>query len=79
MHVDLPALLNHDGASRGKFRPMTQWARNALIENPHGVSEIDVKVVRNLAVFAGCSRRSWPSAWPNLPPPGDLKAEENPA
>lgn len=46
LHVDLRALLDHNGAGRGKFRPINQWARNALNENPHGVTEIDAKVVQ---------------------------------
>jgi len=79
MHVDLSALLNHDGAGGVKFRPMIQWARNALNENPDGVAEIDANVVRNLALFAGCSHQELAKYLSQFtPPPGDIEDAENP-
>ena len=51
--VDLRALL-HDGSDT--FRPLVQWARNALNEHPDGIAYVEPAVVRNLALFIGCSR-----------------------
>lgn len=74
LHVDLAALLNHDDTGRGKFRSMIQWARNALIENPNGVAEIDTRVVRNLALFTGCSHQELAEYLAQFtPPPGDIE------
>jgi transcriptional regulator with XRE-family HTH domain len=53
LSVDLRALL-HDGSDT--FRPMVQWARNALNEHPDGIAYVEPAVVRNLALFIGCSR-----------------------
>ena len=79
LHVDLRALLDHNGAGRGKFRPINQWARNALNENPHGVAEIDAQVVRNLALFTGCSHKELAEYLAQFtPPPGDIEDTENP-
>ncbi len=79
LHVDLRALLNHDGLGRGKFRPMNQWARNALNENPRGVVEVDAKVVRHLALFTGCSHQELAEYLAKFtPPPGDIDDTENP-
>lgn len=80
LHVDLRALLDHDGAGRGKFRPMNQWARNALNENPDGVTEIDARVVRNLALFTGCTHHELAEYLAQFtPPPSDIEDEENSA
>jgi transcriptional regulator with XRE-family HTH domain len=51
LQVDLHALLR-DG--NGTFRPMAQWARNALNEHPDGIAKVEPQVVRNLALFIGC-------------------------
>lgn len=52
--VDLRALL---ADTRGKFRPMAQWARNALNEHPDGIAQVEPAVVRHLALFVGCHYR----------------------
>lgn len=52
--VDLHALL-HDGS--GTFRPMVQWAKNTLNEHPDGIVDVEPAVVRNLALFVGCTHR----------------------
>jgi transcriptional regulator with XRE-family HTH domain len=52
LHVDLRHLLNDRG---DKFRPMHQWARNKLNENPAGVVELPPSSVRELATFTGCT------------------------
>jgi len=49
--VDLRLLLND---CNEKFRPMHQWARNKLNENPDGVVELPPASVRELATFVGC-------------------------
>lgn len=72
LHVDLNALLGHDGPGRGKFRVMNQWARNALNEHPNGIAEIDTKVVRNLALFAGCSHQELAEYLAQFTPPPDV-------
>lgn len=77
LHVDLRALLDHDGAGRSKFRPMIQWARNTLNENPHGTVEIAPTVVQHLALFAGCSHQELAEYLAQFTPsPGDTEAEE---
>jgi hypothetical protein len=38
-----------------KFRPIHQWARNKLNENPDGVVELPPSSVRELATFVGCT------------------------
>lgn len=50
--VDLRFLLNDRS---DKFRPMHQWARNKLNENPDGVVELPPSSVRELATFVGCT------------------------
>jgi transcriptional regulator with XRE-family HTH domain len=55
LHVDLRELLR-DSKSSSTFRPMAQWAQNALNENPGGVMDVEPAVVRNLALFVGCLR-----------------------
>ncbi len=76
LHVDLYALLHHDSTGKGKFRPMMQWARNALNENPHGIAEVDVKVVRNLALFTGCSHRELARYLAQFTPPPGVTGDE---
>lgn len=49
--VNLRHLLNDRNE---KFRPMHQWARNKLNENPDGVVEVLPSSVRELATFVGC-------------------------
>lgn len=51
--VDLRVLL----ADRtDMFRPLFQWARNKLNQNPDGIIEIAPASVAELATFLGCSR-----------------------
>jgi transcriptional regulator with XRE-family HTH domain len=52
LHIDLRHLLNDWNE---KFRPMHQWARNKLNENPDGVVELPPSSVRELAIFVGCT------------------------
>jgi transcriptional regulator with XRE-family HTH domain len=51
LRIDLRFLLNDRS---DKFRPMHQWARNKLNENPEGVVEVAPSSVRELATFVGC-------------------------
>jgi transcriptional regulator with XRE-family HTH domain len=50
LRVDLRQLLDDENE---KFRPMVQWARNKLTENPDGVVELPPSSVRELATFVG--------------------------
>lgn len=50
LRIDLRFLLNE---RNDKFRPMHQWARNKLNENPEGIVELPPSSVRELATFAG--------------------------
>lgn len=52
--VDLKALIN-DGSDT--FRPLVQWARNALNNNPSGIMEVEPAVVQHLALFLGCTHQ----------------------
>jgi transcriptional regulator with XRE-family HTH domain len=52
LKVDLRALLKD---SRPMFRPLRQWAQNTLNGCPDGVTEVTPVVVRNLALFMGCT------------------------
>ena len=52
LQIDLRHLLND---RNDKFRPMHQWARNKLNENPDGVVELQPSSVRELAAFVGCT------------------------
>lgn len=52
LQIDLRHLLNDRNE---KFRPMHQWARNKLTENPDGVVELPPSSVRELATFVGCT------------------------
>jgi hypothetical protein len=49
--VDLHALLRDVSPT---FRPLHQWARNMLNDNPSGTVKVEMEVVRNLAMFIGC-------------------------
>jgi transcriptional regulator with XRE-family HTH domain len=51
LQIDLRHLLNDRNE---KFRPMHQWARNKLNENPDGVVELPPASIRELAAFVGC-------------------------
>jgi transcriptional regulator with XRE-family HTH domain len=51
LQVNLRFLLNDQSPN---FRPMHQWARNKLNENPGGVVELSPASVRELAAFVGC-------------------------
>jgi hypothetical protein len=52
LEVDLQSLLLDE---RPQFRPMAQWARNALNLHPDGVMVVEPAAVRNLALFVGCT------------------------
>jgi transcriptional regulator with XRE-family HTH domain len=52
LHINLRELLDDES---DKFRPMFQWARNKLSENPSGIVELPPSSVRELATFVGCS------------------------
>lgn len=52
LQVDLRWLIKDESDT---YRPMVQWARNALNEHPDGVAEVEPAVVRNLALFLGCT------------------------
>jgi len=54
LEVDLHALLRDE---RPTFRPLRQWASNALNEHPNGIVQVEPAVVRNLALFIGCDKR----------------------
>lgn len=52
LQVDLRALLSDETA---EFRPLFQWARNKLTQNPAGVVDIAPAGVQELADFLGSS------------------------
>lgn len=52
LQIDLRQLLNDNS---DKFRPMFQWARNKLTENPDGLVELAPSSIRELATFVGCT------------------------
>lgn len=52
LQIDLRQLLNDNS---DKFRPMFQWARNKLTENPDGLVELAPASIRELATFVGCT------------------------
>jgi transcriptional regulator with XRE-family HTH domain len=52
LKIDLRRLLTD---TSDQFRPVIQWARNRLIENPQGVVEVPPSSVRDMAAFLGCS------------------------
>jgi transcriptional regulator with XRE-family HTH domain len=52
LEVDLRTLLLDQ---RAQFRPLVQWARNALNMHPDGVMPVEPAAVRNLALFVGCT------------------------
>jgi transcriptional regulator with XRE-family HTH domain len=52
LQIDLRYLLNDRNE---RFRPMHQWARNKLNDNPDGVVELSPSSVRELATFVGCT------------------------
>jgi transcriptional regulator with XRE-family HTH domain len=54
LQIDLRKLLHDKG---DKFRPMHQWGRNKLNDNPEGIVELAPASVRELATFVGCSHR----------------------
>lgn len=51
LRVNLTYLLNDRNE---KFRPMHQWARNKLNDNPDGIAELPPSSVRELATLVGC-------------------------
>jgi transcriptional regulator with XRE-family HTH domain len=56
LQLDLYALLR-DARKSGTFRPLVQWARNTLNTHPSGVAQVESVVVRNLALFMGCTHQ----------------------
>jgi transcriptional regulator with XRE-family HTH domain len=52
LQIDLRFMLNDRS---DKFRPMHQWARNKLNDNPDGVVELPPSSVKELATFVGCA------------------------
>jgi len=52
LKVDLRGLLTD---ADEHFRPVIQWARNRLVEDPQGVVELPPSAVREMAAMAGCS------------------------
>lgn len=52
LKVDLQALLKDQSPT---YRPLDQWAKNNLNEHLDGIAEITPEVVRNLALFMGCT------------------------
>jgi transcriptional regulator with XRE-family HTH domain len=52
LKVDLRALLKDESPT---YRPLAQWVRNTLNEHPDGIAEIAPEVVKNLALFMGCT------------------------
>lgn len=65
LRIDLRFLLNDRG---DKFRPMHQWARNKLNENPDGVVELPPPSVRELATFVGCAHQELANYLARFPP-----------
>jgi transcriptional regulator with XRE-family HTH domain len=57
LQVDLNALLR-DVRTSGTYRPLAQWTRNTLNEHPSGVARVESTVVRNLALFMGCTHQN---------------------
>lgn len=51
LRVDLRELLQDRSNT---YRPVMQWARNTLNENPNGTVDIEPVVVKHLALFVGC-------------------------
>jgi transcriptional regulator with XRE-family HTH domain len=54
LRIDVRMLLK-DGSDT--YRPMVQWARNVLNQNPDGIVDIEPVAVMNLAWFVGCTYR----------------------
>jgi transcriptional regulator with XRE-family HTH domain len=52
LQIDLRHLIDDDN---DRFRPVIQWARNKLAENPGGVVELPPASIRDMAAFLG-----WP-------------------
>ena len=74
LRINLRFLLNDRSP---KFRPMHQWARNKLNENPDGVAELPPASVRELATFVGCGYEElagWLARF--LPEYGDAEEQE---
>lgn len=77
LDVDLHMLLKDCGSGRSTFRPMAQWARNALNERPAGTAEVESAVVRNLALFIGCSHRDLAQYLAQFAPSADEGTDEH--
>jgi hypothetical protein len=82
LRVDLRKVLTADTSDR--FRPMHQWARNRLIEEPRGVVDLPPPTVRELAALLGCSHtdlahylsQSHPTRGPNKRPTDNAMRQE---
>lgn len=75
--TNLHALLE-DNRRGGTFGPMRQWARNTLNERPDGIVEIEPAVVRNLALFIGCSRKALTKYLARFTPEVEIHEETSP-
>ncbi|MFI7675754.1 helix-turn-helix domain-containing protein [Actinophytocola sp. NPDC049390] len=53
LQIDLRRLL--DDTTEQRFRPMLQWARTRLSQEPNGVVEVTPSAIRELAAFVDCS------------------------
>lgn len=78
LHVDLNALLD-DNRGSGTFGPMRQWARNTLNEHPDGIVEIEPTVVRNLALFIGCSHEALANYLARFTPDVEIHEDTTPS
>jgi hypothetical protein len=67
LHINLRYLLNDRS---DKFRPMHQWARNKLNDNPDGVVELPPSSVRELATFVGCGHEELANYFARFLPEG---------
>jgi transcriptional regulator with XRE-family HTH domain len=52
LRIDLRGLL---ADTDDRFRPVLQWARNRLVEEPRGIVEVPPSAVREMAALLGCS------------------------
>jgi transcriptional regulator with XRE-family HTH domain len=67
LHINLRYLLT-DIETSSKWRPMTQWARNALNACSNGVIAVEPVAVQNLAWFVGCNRYDLANYLARFPP-----------
>lgn len=65
LDVDLHMLLNDCGSGRSTFRPMAQWARNALNESPAGTAESSRQSYGTSHSSSAAHTGTLPSTWPS--------------